>query len=73
MASKLNDSVRLELRRILSDRFTTWAEAARRLEQTQTWLGRRLNGTTDLSLNDVELICQRLDVPISDVLKAPAP
>ena len=69
MAAKLNDSVRFELRRIVQARFTTYAEASRRLEMTQTWLGRRLNGGTELSLNDVEMICQRLDIPLSDVLK----
>jgi hypothetical protein len=69
MASKLNDSVRLELRRTVQARFTTFAEASRRLEMTQTWLGRRLNGGTELTLNDLELICSRLDIPLSDVLK----
>jgi len=69
MASKLNDSVRLRLGRIVQDRFTTFAEASRRLEVTQTWLGRRLNGGTELTLNDLELICSRLDIPISDVLQ----
>ena len=66
---QLNDSVRVELRRIVQERFTTFAEASRRLEMTQTWLGRRLNGGTELTLNDVEMICSRLDIPLADVLK----
>lgn len=69
MAAKLNDSVRLQLRAILAERYGTWAEASRQLGMTQTWLGRRLNAQTELSLTDVELICSRLDIPLSEVLR----
>ena len=44
---QLNDSVRVELRRIVQERFTTFAEASRLIGKTQTWLGRRLNVDAD--------------------------
>lgn len=73
MALQLNTEVRQAIARILHERYLTWAEASRRLEVQQTWLGRRLNGHVTLSLSDVELICSRLDIPITDVLPQGGP
>lgn len=72
MAQQLNTEVRQAIARILHERYLTQAEAAKRLEVQATWLSRRIgaNANVDLSLSDVELICSRLDIPISDVLCA---
>lgn len=67
MGLKLNDEVRERIREILFHRHLTYAAAAQALEVQATWLGRRLNGTVDMTLSDVELICERLNIPLADI------
>jgi len=69
VALQLNTQVRQAIARRLHDRYVGVSEAADAIETTRTWLGRRLNGTTPMSLNDLELICSRLDIPMDDVLR----
>ena len=75
MTDPLSTEVLTRLSRILKSRkLVTYAQAARELElPSETWLRRRLTGVTRLTVDDVELLCGRLDIPITDVLPTGRP
>jgi hypothetical protein len=66
---QLSAEVRTQLGRILRARgCITYAQSAQLLGVQETWLRRRLNGETRLSLDDFELICRRLNIKPASVL-----
>ena len=69
-AASLGDTAAAELRAYLARRDLTIDDAADLVGVHPSWLARRLRGSTKLTLEDVELICTRLDIPISDVVRA---
>lgn len=74
LGADLAEVVRSRLRAMLGERHLTYTAAAAELGVTTTWLSRRLrpktasHGPTDISLGDLELICDRLDIPLSAIL-----
>jgi len=68
-SEQLSVEVRTQIGRILRSRgAVTYGQAATLLEVEETWLRRRLNGETRLTVDDFELICRRLNVKPADVL-----
>jgi transcriptional regulator with XRE-family HTH domain len=69
-AASLGSTAAAELRAYLARRDLTIDDAAELVGVNPSWLARRLRGTTKLTLEDIELICTRLGIPIGDVVRA---
>lgn len=61
-------NIRAELGRQRMSR-TRFAE---KLDKPLMWVSRRINGETSISVADLRLIADTLDVPITDLLAVPA-
>lgn len=64
----LTAHVASEIRAWMARKRLTRTELARRLEVDDTWVGKRLNGRTEIGLTDLEKIADVLDVEIIDLL-----
>lgn len=58
----ITGSVAAELRAILARQNVSGRTLAARLEVAHTWTARRLTGQTQLTVDDVVVICRALDV-----------
>lgn len=68
----MSERVAEEVRVLLARRRLSASELARRINQTQRYLSRRLSCEVAFDVNDLELIANALDVEIADLLPAPA-
>jgi transcriptional regulator with XRE-family HTH domain len=50
----------------------TRAELARRLNESEMWVGRRLNGHVPITVNDLARMVTVLDVPAANLLVDPS-
>lgn len=64
----LNDTAAKAIARQLDTRGLSISQAAELIGESSWWLGRRLRNATELKLDDVELICEKLGIPISQIL-----
>lgn len=56
-----------EIRAVLARRRVTQVELARKLDVEVSWLKRRLNGITALSVDDMTKIAHALEVPVAQL------
>jgi predicted transcriptional regulator len=73
MATLYNSSVIAEIRRRLAELDRSQTDLAAALGWSLPYLSRRLTGSVDFSLSDVEQIATALDIPRSQLLGAPLP
>ena len=66
-ATGLTAGVASEIRAQLGRQSISRSELARRLDVDDTWVGKRLNGRTEISLTDLERIARVLSVTVVDL------
>lgn len=66
-ATGLTSAVASEIRAQLGRQSISRSELARRLDVDDTWVGKRLNGHTEISLTDLERIAAVLRVTVVDL------
>ena len=68
-ASSLNQAAAAELRAYLARQKLTIAAAAQKIPgKNVDWLSRRLNGVVLMTLDDIELICTALGIPVARII-----
>lgn len=65
MSQSLSERVALAIRLEMVRQGLSVRELAERLDHNDTWLHRRLNGTTNIDVPDLEAIARELKVPVS--------
>lgn len=68
----LTAEVASEIRARMGRDNVTRAELARRLKVEDSWVGKRLNGRTEIGLSDLQRIARALNVAVVDLLPATA-
>lgn len=68
LADRVTGSVRAEMAR----RRKTLRSVAAELGENEPWLSRRLTGRIKMTIGDLERIAAVLDLPVSDLIAAPA-
>jgi transcriptional regulator with XRE-family HTH domain len=68
VSADLTDLVAAEIRALMGRRNINRAELARRLNVEDSWVGKRLNGRTEIGVNDLPRIAEALGVGIVDLL-----
>lgn len=69
-ATALNRAVAAQVRSVLAIRQIRQATLAKRMGVTEVWLSRRLREVQPMSLDDVEAMCQALDMEPADMIAA---
>lgn len=73
MSQSLAEYVPVELRVEMARRKISNSELARRLGTDDTWVGRRLNGATAITLGDLDRMAAAIGCPVTTVLRSYAP
>lgn len=71
-ARDLSRAVAAEIRAQMGRADITRVELAQRLKVDNTWVGKRLNGQTEIGLTDLQRIAQALNVSVVDLLPGSA-